>query len=66
MANILVFVVSVFFLLVTIKESEAGRCFRVPNAKKSAKISGDGGHRLFIDGEPMLYQPGKIYNGKFN
>lgn len=27
------------------------------------RMTGDGGYRVFIDGEPKGYQPGKIYNG---
>lgn len=59
-------VISALLLFIAITEVIAGRCTRTENAKKSKKLSGDGGYRVFIDGNPESYTPGKIYNGKAN
>lgn len=64
MANIFKFTVNVILLLAVIYECNAGRCTRTDHSKRSMKKSGDGGYRVFIDGDPKGYQPGKIYNGK--
>lgn len=66
--KIFTFILSAILLVVAINGAAAasGRCNRLENAKRNLKISGDGGYRIFIDGEPTGYQPGKIYNGKFH
>lgn len=66
--NISTFILSVFLFSVAINGAAAasGRCNRLENAKRNLKQSGDGGYRIFIDGDPSGYQPGKIYNGKFH
>lgn len=64
MANICTFVLNVILLLIVINGADAGRCTRVQHLKKSKKMIDDGGYRVFIDGDPKGYQPGKIYNGK--
>lgn len=63
MANICAFILNVILLLVLINVATAGRCTRLENAKRNLKVSGDGGYRILIDGDPKGYQPGKIYNG---
>lgn len=64
MANIFTIFSSVLVLnLLLISASNAGRCTRLDHVKKGSRISGDGGYRIFIDGDPKGYQPGKIYNG---
>lgn len=41
------------------------RCSRhAKNVPRNSKKSGDGGYRIYIDGQPERYQPGKIYNGR--
>lgn len=65
MANILTIFSCILLLnLLFISTSNAGRCTRLENAKRSSRVSGDGGYRIFIDGDPKVYQPGKIYNGE--
>lgn len=65
MANICTFgLIVILLLVIVINEGLANRCNRVGNAKRNMKMSGDGGYRVFIDGEPKGYQPGKIYNGE--
>lgn len=63
MARIIALALSVTLLLISINESSAGRCARLEHAKRSFRQHGDGGYRIFIDGDPKGYQPGKIYNG---
>lgn len=66
MANILTVTLSVLTLLILIvNETSAAHCTRLNHMKKGSRKSGDGGYRLFIDGEPKAYQAGKIYNGLF-
>lgn len=60
------FTLNVILLLVVINGvAAAGRCTRLENAKRNQRVSGDGGYRILIDGDPSAYQPGKIYNGTF-
>lgn len=41
------------------------RCMRhAKGVARNSRKSGDGGYRIYIDGEPERYQPGKIYNGR--
>lgn len=63
MANILAFALSIAILWISINGSAAGRCTRLENAKRHLRQGGDGGYRIFIDGDPKGYQPNKIYNG---
>lgn len=63
MANLIALALSITLLLVSIDGSIGGRCARLEHAKRSFRQHGDGGYRIFIDGDPMGYQPGKIYNG---
>lgn len=52
-------------LVVIVCVSNSLGCNRVPTAPHGAKRSGDNGYRIAIGDNPMGYQPGKIYNGKF-
>lgn len=64
MSNIFPIALFAIVLCATINGSAGiGRCLRLEQAKKSLRMNGDGGYRVFIDGEPKGYQPGKIYNG---
>lgn len=66
--KIFTFILSAFLFCVAINGAAAasGRCNRLENAKRNLKQGGDGDYRIFIDGDPSGYQPGKIYNGKFH
>lgn len=67
MTNIFAVALSVAIFCATLNGiAGIGRCMRMEHAKKSMRTNGDGGYRVFIDGEPNGYQPGKIYNGKFS
>lgn len=63
MANTFIVALGVLLIFESINGLTANRCTRSEHAKKSTRLNGDGGYRIFIDGEPTRYQPGKIYNG---
>lgn len=65
MAKLFAIVLNAIVLLALFNEAIANRCARMEHLKKSKKMSGDGGYRILIDGEPKGYQPGKTYNGEF-
>lgn len=53
-------------LIVAVVNNCEARCSRhAKNVPRHSKKSGDGGYRIYIDGQPERYQPGKIYNGRF-
>lgn len=55
----------VALFVVALIDGCAARCMRhAKGVSRNSKKSGDGGYRIYIDGQPERYQPGKVYNGK--
>lgn len=52
-------------LIATILISEILCCEKTPPIRHGRKSKGDNGYRLFLGDEPKGYEPGKIYNCKF-